>query len=534
MTAATYSFGTTGATLVTALTSATAFNVVFFSTLLTSITAYRLSPWHPLAHFPGPYGAAISKWWLVRCILLKGGRHLELQRCHQQYGPWLRVGPNELSVNDPAAIMPIYTKLSRAPAKADTMITVVDRDRHLQRRRVWTKALSGDALEMYGLYAQKRLAQMFHHMDQERSKGIEAIDVDRWINLFFMDLAGDIGFSGGFETMLAGEDKEGWMEMASFVSLSCYGTHVALQLGMGVRFVSAMGQVPWMRDIFALLPQPGPLETFQSFVKAKVQQIRGEQESKSKRADIMGALLDEDAGAVHLSTDEAVADAGLIIVGATDTSVQTVLTALRFLSTDAYRLRKLQREVDSVFGWEHGDDISANVPELAKLPYLNACVNESFRVFPPGPAGPPRTTGSEGAEILGRWIPPHTTVHVPVYTMHRDRANFGPRADQYIPERWLSDEEQARMIADIGKDSHLTAADLKPCNSQAFMPFSAGYGNCVGRALGLQNVKLTLATLVHHYTISHECGFDPHKYDASFREYGLWTHDRLRLTLGPR
>ncbi|KAL1669552.1 cytochrome P450 [Schizophyllum commune] len=463
MTAATYSFGTTGATLVTALTSATAFNVVFFSTLLTSITAYRLSPWHPLAHFPGPYGAAISKWWLV-----------------------------------------------------------------------WTKALSGDALEMYSLYAQKQLAQMFHHMDQERSKGIEAIDVDRWINLFFMDLAGDIGFSGGFETMLAGEDKEGWMEMASFVSLSCYGTHVALQLGMGVRFVSAMGQVPWMRDIFALLPQPGPLETFQSFVKAKVQQIRGEQESKSKRVDIMGALLDEDAGAVRLSTDEAVADAGLIIVGATDTSVQTVLTALRFLSTDAYRLRKLQREVDSVFGGEHGDDISANVVELAKLPYLNACVNESFRSFPPGPAGPPRTTGPEGAEILGRWIPPHTTVHVPVYTMHRDPANFGPRADQYIPERWLSDEEKAQMIADIGKDSHLTAADLKPCNSQAFMPFSAGYGNCVGRALGLQNVKLTLATLVHRYTISHERGFDPHKYDTSFREYGLWTHDRLRLSLGPR
>ena len=32
---------------------------------------------------------------------------------------------------------------------------------------------------------------------------------------FHRDLAGDIGFSGGFETMRDGYDKEGWMEMVS-------------------------------------------------------------------------------------------------------------------------------------------------------------------------------------------------------------------------------------------------------------------------------------------------------------------------------
>ena len=103
-------------------------------------------------------------------------------------------------------------------------------------------------------------------------------------------------------------------------------------------------------------------------------------------------------------------------------------------------------------------------------------------------AGPPRTTGKDGALILGHWVPPNTTVHVPVYTMHRDPANFGPLADVFIPERWLSEAEQVEMIS-ATKDPRITLAALTPCNRLAFMPFSAGYGNCVGRALGLQNVK---------------------------------------------
>ncbi|KAI5831877.1 cytochrome P450 [Schizophyllum commune Tattone D] len=511
-----------GYTLISACLRASMLNTVYLATLALSIAVYRLSPFHPLAAYPGPRLAAQTKWWMVHRILLKGGRHLELQQCHRRYGHWVRIGPNELSINDPAAIAPIYTKLDRsnfhkgAPAKGDTMITVTDRQRHLERRRTWTQALSARALETYGTYAQTRVFQLLHHMDLDRRAGRTPVNVDRWVNLFFMDLAGDIGFSGGFETMRDGYDKEGWMEM----------------LGMGVRFVSSMGQVPWMRDIFQLFPQRGPIETFHAFVEAKVKQIR-EETAKTTRVDIMGTLLDEASGAARLSNDEAVADAGLIIVGATDTSVQTVLTTLRYLATDPYRQRKLQQEIDAVFGMDHKDKVSVDIAELSRLPYLNACINESFRILPPGPFGPPRTTGREGALILDRWIPPNTTVHVPVYAMHRDPANFGTLADVFIPERWLSEADQVEMIS-ATKDPRISLAALTPCNRQAFMPFSAGYANCVGRALGLQNVKLTVAAIVHHYEITPEIGFDAAKYDSSFKEYGLWTHDTLRLKLATR
>lgn len=46
--------------------------------LFTSIAVYRLSPWHPLARYPGPTIAKLSKWYMSYWIA-KGNRHLKLQ-----------------------------------------------------------------------------------------------------------------------------------------------------------------------------------------------------------------------------------------------------------------------------------------------------------------------------------------------------------------------------------------------------------------------------------------------------------------------
>ena len=133
-----------------------------------------------------------------------------LDSLHTEYGPWVRVGmfhqillyecrhilmttsgPNELSVNIPKAVRSVY-KLDRGsfysgrygtsnfeecclkdlyigtPAKADSLITVMDRSVHSHRRQViqvafrtttadsrsivskaWTRAVTGDAMYSY-------------------------------------------------------------------------------------------------------------------------------------------------------------------------------------------------------------------------------------------------------------------------------------------------------------------------------------------------------------------------------------------------
>jgi len=77
--------------------------ITYFAVLSISIAAYRLSPFHPLASFPGTTLCKLTKWWGV-WETYNGKRHLRVHELHKNYGPIVRVGPNELSVADATAI----------------------------------------------------------------------------------------------------------------------------------------------------------------------------------------------------------------------------------------------------------------------------------------------------------------------------------------------------------------------------------------------------------------------------------------------
>ena len=53
--------------------------------------AYRLSPFHPLAKYPGPVIARTSKWWTAH-INATGALHLYYKSLHDRYGDVVRVG----------------------------------------------------------------------------------------------------------------------------------------------------------------------------------------------------------------------------------------------------------------------------------------------------------------------------------------------------------------------------------------------------------------------------------------------------------
>jgi cytochrome P450 len=74
-----------------------------------ALAIYNISPFHPLAHYPGPKIAAVSyiyeayyDWWRV-------GRYTKvIARMHEQYGPIVRINPDELHCSDPSFTDEIY------------------------------------------------------------------------------------------------------------------------------------------------------------------------------------------------------------------------------------------------------------------------------------------------------------------------------------------------------------------------------------------------------------------------------------------
>lgn len=67
---------------------------------------YRLT-FHPLAHIPGPLPARISSLWLYYHAYI-GDEASVIHKAHTQYGPYVRVSPNEVDISDADAVQPIY------------------------------------------------------------------------------------------------------------------------------------------------------------------------------------------------------------------------------------------------------------------------------------------------------------------------------------------------------------------------------------------------------------------------------------------
>lgn len=73
---------------------------------------------HPLAGYPGPFLASLTDLWQVRQFLtLKQPYHLT--ELHEKYGPFVRYGPDKLSITAEEAIAPIYQKGGRSMPKTE-------------------------------------------------------------------------------------------------------------------------------------------------------------------------------------------------------------------------------------------------------------------------------------------------------------------------------------------------------------------------------------------------------------------------------
>ena len=109
---------------------------LFWSTLTTSILVYRISPWHPLAKYPGPLLCKLTKFYFAYWAL-DGKQYLYYFELHRKYGDVVRVGqwnilhtldnhnlqhfvgPNELSIRDVDSIPPLMSNngFQRGPCK---------------------------------------------------------------------------------------------------------------------------------------------------------------------------------------------------------------------------------------------------------------------------------------------------------------------------------------------------------------------------------------------------------------------------------
>lgn len=88
----------------------------------------------------------------------------------------------------------------------------------------------------------------------------------------------------------------------------------------------------------------------------------------------------------------------------------------------------------------------ATEAEVKQLPYLQTCIKEGLRVFPPITALRERVVPEGGDTLRGVFIPAGTNIGLNLPGMLRNEV-FGPDAHVFRPERWLeADEEQLQRM----------------------------------------------------------------------------------------
>ena len=121
---------------------------------------------------------------------------------------------------------------------------------------------------------------------------------------------------------------------------------------------------------------------------------------------------------------------------------------------------KLQEEIDLNFAFNVPSP-DWNIPcfEAGDLPYLNACVQEAFRMHPALGANIERVVPGSGDTIAGHYVPGGTIVGCNPWVIDRDAATFGDDVDTYRPERWLRDngavKEMTRTMFQFGRGNHI-------------------------------------------------------------------------------
>ncbi|CAL1712458.1 unnamed protein product [Somion occarium] len=484
--------------------------LTYYATLALSIVVYRLSPFHPLSNIPGPIPNKISMLWML-WIGLQKKRHVYIKQLHDKYGDIVRIGPNEVSIRDPSAITPLmgangwpkgpnWTGRTLNNPTA-SLIAIRDPALHNRRRRPWTRALNTASVKEFQPLIAKRVKQLVDRLEQQSSS--KEIDLSQWISYFTYDFMGDMAFGHWSEMLDEGDKDQLWQILKG-----------------ALKTMSFLEPIPWLAQFILMIPNAG--EGMKHMRKFNLARMQDRMHSDVKRKDLFYYIHNEDgAEPQQPPIAQLLADANLAIIAGSDTTSTTLSNIFFSLLRNPGVYKKLQAEVDQWY--PQGSD--ATDPEHHQdMSYLDAVINETLRLFPVVPSGSQRAAvrGSGGKFIGPYYLPEGTQARIHFWSIQRDPRNFFPKSDTFWPERWL--------IA----QGDMPAPDDFRHNFDAFIPFSFGSYNCVGKNLALTEMRTVLCHVLQNLSFRFVDGWDADEWERGLEDNFVIDHGALPVTVTVR
>ncbi|XP_044740054.1 cytochrome P450 4g15-like [Chrysoperla carnea] len=201
--------------------------------------------------------------------------------------------------------------------------------------------------------------------------------------------------------------------------------------------------------------------------------------SKSKRNELnkplLEYLIDFTTTDSDFSDEDIRNEANLVIIA----GYETAAIALSYVLLNLALHKDIQNKVcDELLEILEGDlDRTIDLDDLPKLKYMEMVINESMRLYSPGPTVTRQLT--EDIKFDNWLIPKGASCVVSIFSLHRD-GNVWKNPLKFDPDRFTPDSSKTR-------------------HPYAHIPFSAGSRNCLGKWYAWMFMKAVLATILSRY-----------------------------------
>lgn len=222
------------------------------------------------------------------------------------------------------------------------------------------------------------------------------------------------------------------------------------------------------------------------FIHGQVAQIIERRQLKGPRTDEHPDMLDFMLTGTDPDSGQSLDNANIInqiltlLTAGSETSANTIAFALHYLSINPDILARARTEVNERWPERTYPDIKFD--DVAKLRYLRRVIDETLRLWPVAP-GYFRQAKCDTTIGDGKYpFKAKDWVFVLTLAAHRDPTTWGPDAEEFNPDRFLTDNIRA----------------LPP---HTYKPFGVGPRACIGRQFAIHETLIALAAIVHRYDI---------------------------------
>lgn len=460
------------------------FSLLFYGVVayVFCLALYRLF-FCPVAQFPGPRLAALTFWYeFYYDVVCKGKYTWKIQQLHHQYGPVVRINPEEIHVDDPQFYDVVYTGYGRRTTKwpwsakmfgtSQAAVGTAGHELHRMRRGALNPFFSKRSVVHLEPVIWKNVEKLLSRIRESTGFGTPVNLSDAFACLS-ADVIGSYAFGKSYGLLDHRQFNPGWRRFMMDLSA---GTMLMKQFGWAYQALNLFPESlvamlhPLTRQLFELRHGIG------CQIKAVQKEFQDEKESR-EHTTIFHEILASNLPPTELSLPR-LTDEALTIIGAgTVTTAHTLTTITFHLLSRPEKLERLRSELAAI--WNEPPTWT----QLEHLPYLSACISEGLRLSYGVSHRLQRVSPDEDLvycdEERGKeWvISKGTPVSMTQMFIHNN-ARFFRKPDQFLPERWLP-----------GSDP--PPSDLR----KWLVPFSRGTRSCVGMNLAYAELFLTIAAL---------------------------------------